>query len=139
MDPTQAFLALVLWREARGETPDVRAAIAYVVLTRSNKPSWWGRSVLGVIFKRLQFSSLTAPGDPQLVTWPSPPPDGNSADWQAWTDCLTTSAAVLAGSIPNPTPGADSYYDISIRAPAWATTGTFIGQLGNVRFYETVP
>ena len=124
-----AFLALTLWREARGETNEVRAGIAHVILNRVNRPSWWGRDLMSVLFKKWQFSSLTDPNDRQLATWPT-------TDDKSWQDCLNLATAVIGGDIPNPVAGADHYYDISIKPPKWASPKDFVKQIGRVRFYD---
>ncbi len=123
------IMALTLWREDRGGTPEGRAAIAYVILNRVARQSWWGKNVLEVCTKKWQFSSLTAPGDPQLVIWPS------EAD-SIWQDCLQAVANALDGTLPNPIGRAVNYYDVSIKAPDWATDDKFIAQIGRLRFYE---
>lgn len=124
-----AFLALTLWREARGETNEVKIGIAHVVLNRVSRPSWWGNDISSVLFKKWQFSSLTDPNDRQLTTWPS------TSD-KSWQQCLDIAVSVLSGLTNNPVPGADSYYDISIPSPKWATKDVFVKQIGRVRFYN---
>ena len=123
------FLALVLWREARGEDKETQAGIAHVVLNRVKRPSWWGSDVMDVIFKKWQFSSLTDPKDKQLTTWPK-------ARDKSWAQCLLLADDALAGTLKNPVPGADSYYDVSIPAPKWATKENFVSQIGKVRFFN---
>ncbi len=125
----RAFLALTIWREARGELYEARVGVAMVILNRVLRPSWWGRDVQSVIFKKWQFSSLTDPGDPQLTKWPL------TAD-PSWIDCLEIACSAIDGSLVNPVPGADSYFDISIPAPAWALPESFVGQLGRIKFYD---
>jgi N-acetylmuramoyl-L-alanine amidase len=128
---TDAFyLGLVLWREARGENYTAKTAVAHVVMTRASKPGWWGHSVVEVITKKWQFSSMTDPKDKQLTFWPQA---GN----QLWLDCLGIAMDVLDGKIPNPVPGADSYHDISILPPKWGTPENYLGQLGRIKFYKT--
>src|SRR4051812_40650998 len=86
---TEAFyLGLVIWREARGEPIDSRAAVAHVVMTRVARPGWWGSNVVEVITKKWQFSSMTDPKDRQLTTWPQ---EGNVL----WTECLGLAIDVL--------------------------------------------
>lgn len=123
------MLAFVTWREARGERPDVRAGVAFSILNRVKRPSWWGNDVLSVCTKKWQYSSLTDPKDRQLTTWPL------SID-PSWQSCLKTAREVLDGKISNPVLGADSYFDISIPAPKWAVDETFVKQLGRVRFHN---
>lgn len=123
-------LALLVWREARGcASRGARVAVAGTVLNRVRRPSWWGTSVLAVVFKRWQYSSLTDPHDPQLTTWPS------SFD-AIWLECLEVAANVLDGTEATTMPGADSYFDASIAPPAWATRKTYVGTIGRLTFYD---
>jgi len=123
------FLALTTWREARGESMITQLGVAHAILNRVRKPAWWGTDVMSVVFKKWQFSSMTDPHDPQLTTWP------RSSD-KSWQQCLDVAADVLSGATANPVPGADSYYDISIKPPVWAVESAFVGQLGKIRFYN---
>jgi spore germination cell wall hydrolase CwlJ-like protein len=134
MDPRAAsdltFLALVLWREARAEPREGKVAVAYSILNRVERPSWWGRSLLEVITRKWQYSSMTDPNDVQLTRWPT-------AYDPTWLSCLEVAASVLARTEPNPAPGADSYYAVSMPAPPrWATPETFVVQVGHHRFYN---
>ncbi len=76
-DYFKGLLALTLWREARGEGGNDLLAkrqalegVAWVVRNRV-KAGWggWG----SVLTRKFQFSSLTAPGDSQLIRWPAIP------------------------------------------------------------------
>lgn len=123
------FLALCLWREGRGESYKARMAIAFCVMNRVENPSWWGRDVHSVVFKKWQFSSLTDVRDRQLTVWPR-------ANDKTWGECIQIASDVLYGCAINPVPGADSYYDISIPPPYWAKDNTFVEQIGKLRFYN---
>lgn len=133
LDPRAAcdlvFLALAVWREARGESFVAQTAVAHSIMNRVHRPSWWGRSVTEVVTKRLQYSSLTDPHDPQLTTWPK-------GTEQSWADALRIAAGVMDGTIKNPVPGADSYHDTSIPAPVWAGPSCFVAQIGKLRFFN---
>lgn len=133
IDPNHAtdlvFLALVVWREARGEACEVRLGVACSIMNRVARPSWWGRDVLSVVTKKWQYSSLTDPKDRQLAIWPSPTED-------SWRKCLELASDVLENKVRNPVPGADSYYDVSISPPNWADSARFVGQLGRIRFFN---
>lgn len=124
------FLALTIWREARGESGDAKRGVACCILNRVKKPCWWGTDILSVLFKKWQFSSLTAPGDKQLTTYPS-------SDDEQFGICMQIARDAVIGSIANPVPGADSYYDISISPPAWASQSTFVRQIGRIVFHNT--
>jgi spore germination cell wall hydrolase CwlJ-like protein len=129
----QVFLALTLWREARSELASARTAVVavgYVVMTRVRLNGWFGRDTMSVLFKPLQFSSLTARDDPQLRTWPQ------SGD-PAWIECLGIAQDVYENRVPNPVPQADSYYDSSISPPDWATEKGFLKSIGKLNFYRT--
>jgi len=123
------FLALVAWREARGESAAARLGVMFTVLNRVAKPGWWGRDVMGVIFQRFQYSSMTDGGDPNLVQWPA------SGD-AIWQECLEHATMALAGTAPNPVQQADSYFDDSIVKPGWAANATFVVTLGRLNFYQ---
>lgn len=128
-----AQLALVLWREARGEPREAKAAVAWSIITRADGGGWWwGHDVLTVIAKPYQYSSMTHPQDGQLTRWPT-------FEDASYRECLDVAEKVLNDSEPNPIPGADSYYDISISAPSWATENTHRGDIGRLRFYQVRP
>ncbi len=42
-------LALLVWREARGETFEAQLAVAHSVMDRVKHPGWWGTDLLSVI------------------------------------------------------------------------------------------
>lgn len=123
------FLALTIWRESRGERWLAKVAVAHSILNRVARPSWWGKDIMSVVFKRLQYSSLTHKQDPQLTTWPR-------GDDPSWKESLEVASGVIDGIISNPFPGADSYHDISIPPPDWATINTFCGYIGRLRFHD---
>lgn len=125
------FLALTVWREARGESPEGKTGVAHCVMNRVKNPAWWGNDIMAVVFLAWQFSSLTDPHDPQLSKWP------RRKD-RSWAESLEVAAGVIAGTLKHPAPDADSYYDISIPAPRWATKETFVKQIGKLRFHNTV-
>lgn len=124
------FLALTVWREARGQKRDCQLAVAYSILNRVEHPKWWGKDICSVVFARLQYSSMTYKGDVQLTTWPV-----NSQD-PSWLSCLSASQAAINKTEPNPVPGADSYYDLSIPPPNWAEPKMFVARLGRIRFFN---
>lgn len=123
------FLALLIWREARGEPYMGKVAVAWTVRDRVEHPKWWGDSYSGVMARRWQYSSLTAPGDPQLTKWPIFPDP-------TFATCLEIADRVIHGTVENPFPGADSYHATSISAPYWAKEEQFVGAIGGHKFYN---
>lgn len=124
-----SLLALVVYKEARGEILQAQIAVAYSILNRVAHPGWWGSSLSAVIGKKWQYSSMTAPGDPQLGLFPKRG-DG------AFDQCMNVAGMVLNNQVANPVPGADSYYDTSIAPPAWATPDSFVKQIGKLIFHN---
>lgn len=124
------FLALIIWREARGESTECKEAVAGCILERVRRPGWWGRDIMGVLFKKWQFSSVTDPKDRQLTTWPVPSDP-------SWLQCLDIADKAVSGKLVHPAPGADSYFDISIIDPIWAVKETFVRKIGRMKFYDT--
>lgn len=126
----RALLALLIWREARGEMHKTKVAVCYSVLNRVKNPKWWGTTLGAVIAKKWQYSSMAAPGDPNLIQYPLPQD-------LSFQDCLLVVNAVIAGIENNPVEGADSYWDNSISRPRWATDTNFIGKVGAFSFHNT--
>lgn len=128
------LLALMIWREARGESHDAQIAVAHTVLNRVNNPAWWGRDIVSVLIKAWQYSSLTDPNDRQLTTWPK-------ASDHVFEECLGIADLVLSRVTNSPAPGADSYYDNSLQGdavPKWAKEHPerFVAKLGRLNFYN---
>lgn len=126
--------SLCLWREARGEPRAGKAAVAWTFIRRSRKKGWWNRkrdgSIVAVVAAPMQYSSMTDPHDAQLVKFPF----GEESEW---SECVNVVENVLAGTEPDPTPGADSYYAKSMKTPPpWADEEHFVGEVGAHRFYR---
>lgn len=130
-DADRSFLALTIWREASNQPRAAKLAVGYCIKTRVAHPKWWGSDVMSVVFKKWQFSSMTAAGDPNLVRWPS------RID-PSWIESLAVADTVLTADLfaANPVPGADSYYDSSIAPPAWTMGARFVGEIGALKFYD---
>src|SRR5574337_272162 len=129
LDASAFMLALTAWREASGEPALTRIAVMYSVLNRVQRPSWWGKSVLEVVAKKWQYSSLTAPRDPNLIRWPLP-------EDSVWWPTFGIAYDIMDGLVVNPVLGADSYHDTSIPIPPWAAGSRFVDQIGRLRFYD---
>ncbi len=141
------LLALVVWREARGETLPGKLAVAWVVRNRVNHPGWWGKDWITVVLKPFQFSSFNR-NDPNATRWPSP----LDTSWEA---ALQIAADVYAGhgqvrfsdsggvqrtpETGDPTSGAVFYFDKSLdnNPPTWAIDGSTVhtADIGNLHFY----
>lgn len=123
------LLALVIWREARSERAQGMLGVAYSIINRVKSPGWWGSDIAGVIARRWQYSSMTDPRDPQLTIFPV----NEDASFKV---ALDVASMAQSGQFDNPIGLADSYHDISIAPPGWATPDKFVVQIGRLRFYQ---
>lgn len=134
------LVALCIWREARGETLDVKKAVGWSIRNRFLRPGWWGHSWEGIVLLPWQYSSFNH-NDPNATKLPT------SAD-PSWGDSLTAASMVWTADvlstpfIPDPTSGADSYFDMSLDSnpPSWATDGSkqHTLDIGRLHFYRTL-
>jgi spore germination cell wall hydrolase CwlJ-like protein len=123
------FLALLIWRESRGEGAQGMTAVGCSVRDRVRNPGWWGNDYLSVIEKKWQYSSLTNPKDGQLTAFP---PQGDPQ----FDFALDSAIGIIGGWVRHPVAGADSYYDDSIPPPEWATPDKLVGKIGRLNFYN---
>lgn len=124
------MLALCLWREARGEPIEGKAAVADVVLTRVADPRW-PNTIAGVITQKYQFSAFN-PGDPNTVKFPLPGDD----EFAAWLECAEVAEAAIQNG---PSKVADHYYAAALpKSPRWAGTMKRIGQVGGHVFLSSL-
>ena len=96
----QVVLALCIWRENRGHGREGMQSVANVILNRAAKD---GSTAYAEVVKPLQFSSMTAKGDPELALWPA----DNDQSWDAALDIAELAAAGVLQDITN---GALLYY-----------------------------
>ncbi|MFH1741390.1 MAG: cell wall hydrolase [bacterium] len=124
------FLALTIWREASGETVGVKEGVGCVIRNRVTHPGWWGKTWMEVVFKKWQFSAMTAPGDPNLTRWPK-------EKAQDWIDCLEVAEDVYRNLTLDPTGGATYYHDQSITKPeTWGESIQPTVKIGKIQFYR---
>jgi spore germination cell wall hydrolase CwlJ-like protein len=92
--------ALCLWREARGEGLIGMQAVANVIANRAAKRK---TSCDDEVMKPLQFSSMTAAGDKQLLVFP------HGGD-ETWRKAQQLAAAAKARTLIDLTHGSTLYY-----------------------------
>lgn len=131
-------LALVAWREARGDGTDAMRAVMHVIVNRVAAPGF-PKTIHEVIFQKNAFSSMTVPGDKEFNLQPA------FADPQH-AYCMNAAYAVLNNADTDLTRGAH-YYDVVGTQNGWFTRvisgldemGTpghpFTVQIGRQRFY----
>lgn len=94
-------LALVTWKESRGEGADGMRAVMHVIVNRVAAPGF-PKTIHDVIFQKYAFSSMTVPTDKEFTLQPKSP--DSQYDY-----CVCAAPAVLSGSDPDITKGAVYY------------------------------
>jgi spore germination cell wall hydrolase CwlJ-like protein len=122
------LIALTAWREARGEGVDGMRAVLHVIRNRvmSQRFGDWAM----VCTKKFQFSSMSAPNDPELILWPE---TGDAQFEQAYQ----LAVAVFAGTDADNTNGATFYFADSIPAPSWAASMRETVKIGHQTFFSS--
>lgn len=129
MDET-GVVARTVWAESRSQGRVGMEAVASVIRNRRGAPRWWGRGWLSVCQKPYQFSCWL-PTDlnlPKLLAVDETDPQFAMA--------LEIAAAAIAGTLVDPTGGADSYYAVGTRKPRWATDACHTVTIGGHAFYR---
>ncbi len=132
-DYSTILLALDIWREASNQSYDAKVGVGRVVQNRANHPGWWGHNIVEVITHKWQFSSMSAPGDPNLIRWP------HESD-PSWIESLTAAGAVLTAPVASDiTQGATYYYSVPLTSPpmAWGPV-TETAKIGAMHFCKPI-
>lgn len=125
-----AVSALCAWREARGEGREGMRAVLHVIRNRSRQKNI---SIAQVTTAPMQFSSMTAPEDPELTRFPRP----GGSDGAAFETAMQIAEDVATGAdVQDPTSGATFYFNPRVVMPAWAQHMTKTATIGNHDFYK---
>lgn len=100
----QHSLALVGWKEARGQGGYGLQAVMCVACNRVGTPGF-PKTLHDVIFEKNAFSSMSRPADPQFNLEPQP-------DDLTWRGAVTIAGQILAGVLADPTKGAKYYANL---------------------------
>jgi spore germination cell wall hydrolase CwlJ-like protein len=124
------LLSQTIYAEARGE-PDAfcsMAAVAFVVVNRMRDPQQrFGRGLKGVVHQPAQFSVWNGSRAKLLAVGPADP---------SYILAQLAAAAVLTGTIADPTAGATHFVNTSIPAPPWARRMTLAAVIGRHHFFK---
>ncbi len=123
-------LARTVFGEARSEPYAGQVAVAWVVVNRAAKPSWWGRTIEEVCKRPSQFScwNYNDPSRPKLLA--------ATLEDHHFLRAYGVAALVMTNTIPDPTQGATHYYASYIPKPSWADQMTQTVSLGLHQFYK---
>ena len=124
----QVIGALTAWRENRGGGIPGMTSVLNVLANRAKQRN---SSVYLEATRKWQFSSMTAPGDPNLILFPS------ATDPQ-WQGALTLALQMAAGTLADITEGATSYYALSMSPPppSWVATMTPTVEIAGQKFFR---
>ncbi|MCP1337269.1 cell wall hydrolase [Futiania mangrovi] len=137
-------LARTIWGEARGEAPEGRTAVAWVIRNRAAlaaermarkatpHPLFGDGSLAGACKARWQFSCWNA-NDPNR----GPMLAVGFAD-AAFADAFAVACRVLHAAVPDPTGGATHYHNHRIE-PHWTRGARPTAMIGRHVFYTDVP
>lgn len=117
------WMAQALYYESRSESDRGVAAVAHVILNRTND-KYWPSTVKGVITQYKQFSYRH---DGSM--------DKGFTDKRQYVRVAVIAAKVLEGEISSPVGNATHYHTISV-APVWAKVKRKVAQIGNHVFRQ---
>lgn len=124
------ILARTIWAEARGERRLGMVAVASVIINRAKHPRWWGHSIKEVCLKPWQFSCWNS-NDPNRKKLLSV-----DTDDEKFAEALDIAVDAVRGNLVDPTGGADSYVNLKLAKPSWATDDKLTLRIGNHSFYR---
>ena len=113
------LMSLLIWHEARGESPVGKLAVAHVVINRVGKRTWYGHTIREVITKPYQFSPFN---DDNFIIHYDP-------------TCTAIAELVLGGMTADPTNGATHFHSDHI-TPAWVADMRYLLRIGRHLFYK---
>jgi N-acetylmuramoyl-L-alanine amidase len=131
-------VARTILGEARGEPWLGKIAVAWCIRNRvdadlgnDDKPDWWGEGYVGVCRKKWQFSCwLDSDPNSKFIATADP------ATNDMLRDCYAAAALVMTGAVPDPTNGADHYFNPAAANPDWAKGRAPVAKIGRHSFYR---
>lgn len=111
-DSTDVYnLALVTWKEARGEGIDGCRAVMHVIVNRVGTPGF-AHTLHDVIYGKNQFTSMSVSSDPEFNLVPK-------AGDAIYAGCEHLAELVLAGNDTDITNGAHYYANLKNTTSGW--------------------
>ena len=113
-----ALLAHLIFSEAdksKGKFEKDATAIAHIVKNRMSRPERFGDGLEGVIFAPSQFSGVGTNEWNKVSQGKL-----NDEESRIYKKAMQIANGVLSGRIPDPTNGADHYFNPKLVKPSWA-------------------
>jgi Cell wall hydrolyses involved in spore germination len=124
------ILARTIYGEARGESWEGKVAVAWTVMNRVARKSWYGRNVVEVCLKPFQYSCWLE-SDPNSALLKRVNLDDSN-----FRQCLAAALLVYDRVIPDTVNGATHYYALSMPTPPkWASSMKSVAVLGGHKFF----
>lgn len=123
------ILARTVYGEARGEPFDGMCAVAWTVINRTNKQSWFGKTIRDVCLKPWQYTCWHDQKDKLL---------GVAETNKSFMRCKAAVLLVLSGGWADVTKGSTHYYADHIPEPKWAVGKKPVATIGHHRFFNDV-
>ena len=122
-DTDQEILARLIYGEARGQSDEEKAAVAYTTINRANDGKKWnGESIKGSALTPQQYSCFNS-GDVNLAKLKDPMHD----DPKAFKNCLKIAYEVLnTDKYSNLNQGQTNYFNPNFANPNWAKNMIYI-------------
>jgi spore germination cell wall hydrolase CwlJ-like protein len=133
-EDTARVVALTAVGEASNQGYNGMQGVINTVVNRARHPGWWGDTLRDVCLAKEQYDCwMAGPDRERMLAIP--------ADDAVYQQALTLAKLAVSDVLPDITGGADSYYAVTIPAPAWASAEgtTFTVQIHQHRFYITRP
>ncbi|MGI4945123.1 MAG: cell wall hydrolase [Janthinobacterium lividum] len=135
MSPAETA-ARTAWAENRGGGQTGMQSVLNAIGNRAGHPAWWGDSVASVCtysVRAIYQFSCWSPRDPNYAELLAVTED--DADFAL---AMRLAAELVAGTLPDLTHGADSYYALSMRSPpTWRLKSRHTVNLAGQAFYVT--
>jgi N-acetylmuramoyl-L-alanine amidase len=104
-------LALVTWKEARGEGSQGCRAVMHVIVNRVGTPGF-AHTLHDIIYGKNQFTSMSVASDPEFNLVPNP----NDVMYAL---CVSLAKKILAGQDTDITLGAHYYANLKYTTSGW--------------------
>jgi N-acetylmuramoyl-L-alanine amidase len=108
-------VALVAWKESRGDGESAMRAVMHVVVNRVGSVGF-PKTIHEVVYQKNAFSSMSLASDREYNLDPK---QATGSDATAWTFCQNVVQSVLDGTDPDLTHGARYYADLKDATSGW--------------------
>ncbi len=139
-DPEDIILARLIFGEARNQSRDAKAGVAWTVKNRLHaRRSDWGFSYHEVIRKPKQYAAMD-PHDDNFLKLTDPLNTGETGADESWYECYQIARGVIEGAIEDPTEGAVFFHSADYSQERFVTRDVpgaiFIKQIDDILFYR---